>query len=225
MRMPVFAWTTLVTSFLIIFAFPSITVALLLLMFDRLFGTNFFEVAAGGDVVLWQHLFWIFGHPEVYILILPAMGIVSEVLPTFSRKPLFGYSVMVFSTILIGFLGFAVWSHHMFTVGPGPGGQLRLRADDHGHRDSHGRQDLQLDLARLWGGSIRFTTPMLFALGLPLDVHDRRPQRRHALRGTGRRPAADTYFVVAHFHYVLIGGSSSGSSPGSTTGSRRSPGG
>src|SRR5690606_19356465 len=120
MRMPVFVWTTLVTQFLIIFAFPAITVGLILLMFDRMFGTNFYEVAAGGDVVLWQHLFWVFGHPEVYILILPAMGIVSEILPTFSRKPLFGYPVMVFSTILIGFLGFAVWTHHMFTVGMGP---------------------------------------------------------------------------------------------------------
>src|SRR3989442_1312043 len=120
MRLPVFSWMTLVTSFLIITAFPVITVALVLLMFDRFFGTHFYLPSAGGDPVLWQHLFWIFGHPEVYILILPAMGIISEVLPTFARKPLFGYTVVVYSGVLIGFMGWGVWSHHMFSVGLGP---------------------------------------------------------------------------------------------------------
>jgi cytochrome c oxidase subunit 1 len=110
---------TLVVSLLIVFAFPAITVALGQLMFDRCFGTNFFVVAGGGQPILWQHLFWIFGHPEVYSLVLPAMGIVSEVLPVFSKKPLFGYSIVVFSGAVIGFLGFAVWSHHMFTTGLG----------------------------------------------------------------------------------------------------------
>ena len=119
MRMPVFTWMTLVVSLLIIFAFPAITVALGQLMFDRLFGTSFFSTAGGGQPILWQHLFWIFGHPEVYILVLPAMGIVSEVLPAFSKKPLFGYAIVVFSGAVIGFLGFAVWSHHMFTTGLG----------------------------------------------------------------------------------------------------------
>ena len=120
MRMPVFIWMSLVTQFLLVLAFPAITVGLILLMFDRFFGTLFYAPAAGGDPLLWQHLFWIFGHPEVYILILPAMGIVSEVLPTFARKPLFGAPFVIFSGIMIGFLGFGVWSHHMFAVGMGP---------------------------------------------------------------------------------------------------------
>jgi len=119
MRLPVFTWMTLFTSFLIILSFPAITIALVELMMDRLFGTNFFEVSNGGLPILWQHLFWIFGHPEVYILILPAMGIISEILPTFSRKPLFGYPIVVFSGASIGLLGFGVWSHHMFTSGLG----------------------------------------------------------------------------------------------------------
>ena len=119
MRLPVFTWMTLVVSLLIVFAFPAITIALGQLMFDRMFGTNLFKVAEGGQPILWQHLFWIFEHPEVYILVLPAMGIVSEVLPTVSKKPLFGYSIVVFSGAVIGFLGFAVWSHHMFTTGLG----------------------------------------------------------------------------------------------------------
>ena len=120
MRMPVFSWMVLVTQILIATAFPVITVALVFLMFDRFFGTTFYSVAAGGDLLLWQHLFWLFGHPEVYILILPAMGIVSEVLPTFSRKPLFGYAVVVYSGALIGVMGWGVWAHHMFSVGMGP---------------------------------------------------------------------------------------------------------
>src|ERR1035438_2148332 len=119
MRLPVFTWMTLFTAFLIVLAFPAITIALLELMMDRLFGTNFFEVSNGGMPVLWTHLFWIFGHPEVYILILPAMGIISEIIPTFSRKPLFGYPIVVFSGASIGLLGFGVWSHHMFTTGMG----------------------------------------------------------------------------------------------------------
>ena len=118
-RMPVFVWMSLVTSFLLIFAMPVLSVALFQLTFDRLFNANFFNVSAGGQPLLWQHMFWIFGHPEVYILILPAMGIVSEVLPTFSRKPLFGYPFVVFSGIAIGFMSWGVWAHHMFTTGLG----------------------------------------------------------------------------------------------------------
>jgi cytochrome c oxidase subunit 1 len=120
MRMPVFIWMTLVVSFLLLFAMPVIAVALFQLMFDRLFDTNFFNPAAGGDPILWQHLFWLFGHPEVYILILPAMGIVSEIIPVFSRKPLFGYAAIVFAGAAIGFMGWGVWAHHMFAVGLGP---------------------------------------------------------------------------------------------------------
>jgi len=117
MRMPLFSWTTLITSILIVLAFPVITVALVELMFDRLFGTNFFNTAAGADPILWQHLFWVFGHPEVYILILPAMGVVSEIIPVFSRKPLFGYPFMVYAVASIAFLSFTVWAHHMFSTG------------------------------------------------------------------------------------------------------------
>src|SRR5438270_7269931 len=120
MRMPIFVCMTLVAQFLLLLVVPVTAVALFQLVVDRLFGANFFNVQAGADPLLWQHLFWMFGHPEVYILVLPAMGIVSEVLPVFSRRPLFGYAVMVFSGIAIGFMGWGVWAHHMFTVGLGP---------------------------------------------------------------------------------------------------------
>ena len=120
MRMPLFSWATFVTSVLILFAFPPLTINLFLLMFDRMFGTAFFNVALGGNTIIYQHLFWIFGHPEVYILILPYLVFFSDVFATFSRKRLFGYTAMVFATMLIAFLGFMVWAHHMFTVGLGP---------------------------------------------------------------------------------------------------------
>src|SRR5690606_11572322 len=120
LRMPVFSWTTLVTAFLLLFSLPIIAVPLFMVTFDRQFGALFFDPASGGDPILWQHLFWLFGHPEVYILIMPAFGIVSEVVPVFSRKPLFGYAAMVFSTIAIAFLGFGVWAHHMFASGIPP---------------------------------------------------------------------------------------------------------
>ena len=136
MRMPMFVWMSFITQILLLLAFPVITVALVFLMMDRNFGTNFFMPGGGGDPILWQHLFWIFGHPEVYILILPAFGIVSEILPVFSRKPLFGYAAMVFSGAFIAFLGFGVWSHHMFATGMGPGRRLVLRAHHHADRDA-----------------------------------------------------------------------------------------
>ena len=117
MRLPVFMWMTIVVNFLLILSLPVITVALVQLYFDRNFATNFFSPAQGGDPILWQHLFWVFGHPEVYVLILPSMGIISEILPVFSRKPLFGYAAIVFAGVAIAVLGFAVWSHHMFTTG------------------------------------------------------------------------------------------------------------
>src|SRR5688500_19573518 len=146
---------------LLILAFPVITIALVFLLFDRFFGTNFYyTVGAGADPLLWQHLFWIFGHPEVYILILPAFGLVSEAIPTFSRKPLFGYPVMVYSGILIGFLGFGVWAHHMFSVGMGPipdtvfGLTTMLIAIPTGVKIFNW-------IATMHGGAIRFTTPML----------------------------------------------------------------
>jgi len=205
MRMPMFTWASFVTSALILFAFPAITVGLVLLSFDRLFSANFFNVANGGNEVIYQHLFWIFGHPEVYILILPVFGIISEVISTFSKKRLFGYSSMVFATVLIGFLGFMVWAHHMFTVGMGPvanalfGIATMLIAIPTGIKIFNW-------LFTMWGGQIRFTTANLWAVGfIPTFVIG-------GMTGVMlAAPAADyqyhdTYFVVAHFHYVIVGG-------------------
>ncbi|MBW3534393.1 MAG: cytochrome c oxidase subunit I [Gemmatimonadetes bacterium] len=205
MRMPLFTWMTFVTSFLLITALPVIAVALILLAFDRFFGTNFFVPAAGGDPVLYQHLFWIFGHPEVYILILPAFGIISDVIPTFSRKPLFGYPVMVYAGVLIGFIGWGVWSHHMFTSGMGPIADSFFVASTMIIAIPTGVKIFNW-IATMWGGRIWFTTAQLFSIGLvavftiggvtgvmhasaPVDL------QQH-----------DTYFVVAHFHYVIVGG-------------------
>ncbi len=206
MKMPIFTWTTLVTSVLVIFSFPAITVALLMLMFDRTFAANFFNVAAGGSVVFWQHLFWTFGHPEVYILILPAMGIVSEILPTFSKKTLFGYSVMVFSTALIGFMGFTVWSHHMFAVGMGPVVNTIFGLTTMAIAIPTGVKIFNW-LSTMWGGRVRFTTAMLFATGfIMLFTIGGLSGFMHALPASNAQQT-DTYFIVAHIHYVLIGGS------------------
>ncbi|WP_372633018.1 cytochrome c oxidase subunit I [Cohnella sp.] len=205
MRLPMFTWAIFITSALIVFAFPALTVGLVALMFDRLFNANFFDVANGGNGVLWEHIFWVFGHPEVYILILPAFGIISEVVSTFSRKRLFGYSSMVFATVLIAFLGFMVWAHHMFTTGLGPVANglfsiaTMLIAVPTGVKIFNW-------LFTLWGGSIRFTTANLFAIGfIPTFVMG-------GVTGVmlASAPADyqyhDTYFVVAHFHYVIVGG-------------------
>lgn len=205
MKMPLFTWSTFVASALILFAFPALTVGLFLLMFERLFGANYFIVEAGGNVVIWQHLFWIFGHPEVYILVLPAFGIFSEVLSTFSKKRLFGYSAMVFATLIIGFLGFMVWAHHMFTVGMGPVANAIFAVATMAIAVPTGIKIFNW-LFTLWGGRIRFTTANLFALGfIPSFVLG-------GVTGVMLATSAanyqfhDTYFVVAHFHYVIIGG-------------------
>lgn len=205
MRMPLFTWTTFVASALILFAFPPLTVGLTLLMFDRMFGSNFFVTAMGGNTIIWEHLFWIFGHPEVYILVLPAFGIFSEIIPTFSRKRLFGYSSMVFATILIGFLGFMVWAHHMFTVGMGPVANAIFAVATMAIAVPTGIKIFNW-LFTMWGGQITFTTPMLYSVAfIPSFV----------MGGvTGIMNAAapadyqyhDSYFVVAHFHYVIVGG-------------------
>lgn len=205
MRLPVFTWMTLVTSFLIITAFPVITVALVFLMFDRVFHTHFYIPAGGGDPVLWQHLFWVFGHPEVYILILPAMGIVSEVLPTFSRKPLFGYTVIVYSGVLIGFMGWGVWSHHMFSVGLGPIADSVFALTTMLIAIPTGVKIFNW-LATLWGGQLRLTTAMCFALGfIALFTIGGLSGITHASPPADLQQT-DTYYVVAHFHYVLFGG-------------------
>jgi cytochrome c oxidase subunit 1 len=213
MRLPPFAWMTLVVSFLIIFAFPSLTIALILLMFDRLVGTHFFLPSGGGDPLLWQHLFWFFGHPEVYILILPAFGIISEVIPVFSRKPLFGYSFVIYSGIAIGFLGFTVWAHHMFAVGLGDIANGAFATGSFLIGVPTGVKIFNW-IGTMWRGSLRFKTPMLFAVGFvamfliggisgislaspPVDLQQ-----------------TDTYYVVAHIHYVLFGGAIMGLTAG-----------
>jgi cytochrome c oxidase subunit 1 len=206
MRMPMFVWMSFITQILLLLAFPVIAVALILLMFDRFFGTHFYIPSGGGDPILWQHLFWIFGHPEVYILILPAFGIISEVLPVFSRKPLFGYAAMVFSGAFIAFVGFGVWSHHMFATGMGPIADTFFALATMLIAIPTGVKIFNW-VGTVWGGSIQYRVPMLFALafigmfiigGLSGVMHSVAP---HDLQQT------DTYFVVAHFHYVLFGGS------------------
>ena len=206
MRMPLFVWMTLVTSILLVLAFPVITVGLIELTFDRLFGTHFFNTAGGGDPIMWQHLFWIFGHPEVYILILPAMGIVSEILPTFSRKPLFGYPVVVFSGIVIGIMGWAVWSHHMFTVGLGPVANSVFTITTMLIAVPTGVKIFNW-IGTMWGGSIDFKTPMLFSVGfIALFIVGGLSGVSHAVSPSDNQQQ-DTYYIVAHIHYVLFGGS------------------
>lgn len=204
-RMPLFVWAQLVTQFIVIFAFPSLTVAQVFLLFDRNFGTRFFLANQGGDPMLWLHLFWFFGHPEVYILILPAFGIISEILPVFSRKPIFGYAFIAYSSVAIGFLGFLVWAHHMFGTGLGPlvdaffSGASMLIAIPTGVKIFNW-------IGTLYGGSLQLKAAMYYALGFiamftiggitgitlaspPVDLQQ-----------------TDSYYVVAHFHYVLFGG-------------------
>lgn len=205
MRLPLFTWTAFVTSGLILFAFPALTIGLFLLMFDRLFGGNFMDPVNGGNPLIWEHLFWIFGHPEVYILILPAFGVISEVIPTFARKRLFGYSAMVFATVLIGFLGFMVWAHHMFTVGMGPVANSIFAIATMAIGIPTGVKIFNW-IFTLWGGKVSFPVANLWAVGfIPSFV----------IGGvTGVMVAVapadyqyhDSYFVVAHFHYVIVGG-------------------
>ncbi|HVK98530.1 MAG TPA: cytochrome c oxidase subunit I [Dongiaceae bacterium] len=205
MKMPLFVWTWLITAFLLIAVMPVLAGAVTMMLTDRHFGTSFFDAAGGGDPVLFQHVFWFFGHPEVYIMILPAFGIVSAIIPTFARKPLFGYASMVYATASIAFLSFVVWAHHMFTVGLPLAGNLfymymtMLIAVPTGVKVFNW-------VATMWRGSMTFEVPMLFAIafvilftiggfsGLMLAITPV-DQQYH-----------DTYFVVAHFHYVLVTG-------------------
>ncbi|WP_091738909.1 cytochrome c oxidase subunit I [Marininema mesophilum] len=205
LRMPLFTWTSFVASALILFGFPPLTAGLFLVMFDRLFGAQFFEVALGGNPVIWQHLFWIFGHPEVYIVVLPAFGVMSDVISNFARKRLFGYTSMVFATLLIGFLGFMVWAHHMFTVGMGPMVNSIFAIATMAIAVPTGIKVFNW-MFTMWGGKITYSTAMLYAVGfIPTFVLGGVTGIMLAL------PPADfqyhdSYFVVAHFHYVLIGG-------------------
>ncbi len=206
MRMPMFTWMSFITQILLLLAFPVITVALILLMFDRFFGTHFFVPSGGGDPLLWQHLFWFFGHPEVYILVLPAFGIVSEILPVFSRKPLFGYAAMVFSGAFIAFLGFGVWSHHMFTTGMGPIADTFFALSTMLIAVPTGVKIFNW-MGTIWGGSIQYRTPIYFALGfIAMFIIGGLSGVMHSSPPADLQQN-DTYFVVAHFHYVLFGGS------------------
>ena len=206
MWMPIFTWMSFITQVLLLLAFPVITVALILLTFDRFFGTHFFVPAGGGDPLLWQHFFWIFGHPEVYILILPAFGIVSEVLPVFSRKPLFGYAAMVFSGIFIAFLGFGVWSHHMFATGMGPIADTYFSLVTMLIAIPTGVKIFNW-LGTVWGGSLQYKTPLYFALGfIAMFIIGGLSGVMHASPPADLQQT-DTYFIVAHFHYVMFGGS------------------
>jgi len=205
MRMPIFTWMALVVQFLLLFAIPVITVALFLLLFQRNFDATFFSVADGADPLLWQHLFWLFGHPEVYIIVLPAFGIISEVLPTFSRKPLFGYPFVVFSGAAIGLVGFGVWAHHMFAAGLGPISVAVFSVATMAIAVPTGVKIINWTLT-MWGGKLWFSTAMLFAVGLIVQFTiGGLSGVTHAVAPSDTQQT-DTYYIVAHFHYVIFGG-------------------
>ena len=205
MRMPIFTWMALVVQFLLLFAIPIITVALFLLLFQRNFDATFFNVAEGADPLLWQHLFWLFGHPEVYILVLPSFGIISEVLPTFSRKPLFGYPFVVFSGAAIGLVGFGVWAHHMFAAGLGPISVAVFSVATMAIAVPTGVKIINWTLT-MWGGKLWFSSAMLFAVGLVVQFTvGGLSGVTHAVAPSDTQQT-DTYYIVAHFHYVLFGG-------------------
>jgi cytochrome c oxidase subunit 1 len=205
LRMPLFVWTWLITAFLLIAAMPVLAGAVTMLLTDKFFGTSFFNPAGGGDPVMFQHIFWFFGHPEVYILILPAFGIMSQIIPTFARKPLFGYASMVYATASIAFLSFIVWAHHMFTVGMPLAGELFFMFATMLIAIPTGVKVFNW-VSTMWRGSMTFETPMLFAISFVILF---------SIGGFSGLMLAitpvdfqyhDTYFVVAHFHYVLVPG-------------------
>ena len=205
MRMPVFAWMAFVTSFLLLTAIPVIGVALWQMLFQLRWGAPLFDPTAGGDPVLWQHMFWLFGHPEVYIMIMPAFGIVSEVLPTFSRKPLFGYSAVVFSGIAIGVMGWGVWAHHMFASGLGPVADAAFGLTTMFIAVPTGIKIFNW-LGTMWGGQLKLKTPMIFSIGMvAMFTIGGLSGVTHAIVPHDTQQH-DSYYIVAHFHYVLFGG-------------------
>ncbi len=205
MKMPLFVWTWLITAYLLIATMPVLAGAVTMLLTDKYFGTSFFSAAGGGDPVMFQHIFWFFGHPEVYILILPAFGVISQIIPTFARKPLFGYSSMVYATASIAFLSFIVWAHHMFTVGMPLAGELFFMFSTMLIAVPTGVKVFNW-VATMWRGSMTFETPMLFALGFVVMFTIGGFSGLMLAIASADFQYHDTYFVVAHFHYVLVPG-------------------
>jgi cytochrome c oxidase subunit 1 len=206
MKMPLFVWTWLITAYLLIAVMPVLAGAVTMLLTDRFFGTSFFNAAGGGDPVLFQHIFWFFGHPEVYIMILPAFGVVSQIIPTFSRKPLFGYSSMVYASASIAFLSFIVWAHHMFTTGMPIAGQLFFMLSTMLIAIPTAVKIFNW-LSTMWRGELTFETPMLFSIAFVLLFTIGGFSGLMLAIAPADFQYHDTYFVVAHFHYVLVPGS------------------